>query len=60
MKSFKVPEVDFVYFTPNDIVTVSDCEPCDECTEGGDSCPCYDTFSSDSNNNGLQGVMFLD
>jgi hypothetical protein len=45
MKTFKVPEVEVVYFGQKDVIATSSacvCVDCQECPEGKDNCRCYD------------------
>lgn len=44
MKTFKVPQMEVVYFRKVDIVCVSECEcvDCDVCDEGTNDCPHHD------------------
>lgn len=57
MKTFKVPEVEIIYLTTNNIVTIScECDQCTECEEGSNNCPCVDSWSSDSK----KGVAVLE
>lgn len=58
MKWFEVPEIEVIYFTPNDIIITScECDDCPTCEEGSNDCQCNDSWSSDykPNGAGIQG-----
>lgn len=47
MKEFEMPQYEVVYFTKSDIITSSDCEDCDGCTEGKKNCGSHWPSTSD-------------
>lgn len=51
MKTFKVPEVEVVYFGHSDLIVTSSClcDSCEVCPEGSNDCRCWDFAHSYTN-----------